>query len=163
MGREEFVKAMTFLGLAYNKEFDQNTVAVWYTFFQKDSFEDFKQAITRLITKSRFMPSIADIRGELADLRDPQKTPEEAWDGVVKAISDYGYYRADKAMESLDPVSQQAVRNLGGFEALCTTDNTVWMRKTFLELYKSLTERRKDALRQPYLTENETKRLEARN
>ena len=43
MNLQEFTKAMTFLGVAYNKEFTQEQVEIWYNFFAETKIEDFKK------------------------------------------------------------------------------------------------------------------------
>ena len=45
MKPDEFAKAMSFLGLAYNKEFEQAQVEVWYTFFRDTEYSAFRQAV----------------------------------------------------------------------------------------------------------------------
>lgn len=164
MTKEEFVKGITFLGLAYNKEFDQNQTAVWFTFFQKDSFGDFRNAVVRLITKCKYLPSIAEIRGEIAEIRSPelQKTSAEAWEDVESAMQKYGFYRSKEALESLDSVSRKVIRSMGGFAELCRSEEGDWMRRNFCKLYEDLQSQKRDALRVPYLTDNETLRLEAK-
>ena len=33
MSKEDFLKGLKFLGLAYNKNFDEQETSVWYSFF----------------------------------------------------------------------------------------------------------------------------------
>lgn len=164
MTREEFVKGITFLGLAYNKEFDQNQTAVWFTFFQKDSFSDFRNAVVRLIAKCKFLPSIAEIRQEIAEIKAPelQKSPEEAWEDVESAVRKYGHYGADKALEGFDSITKRTLRSMGGFTSICASEEGDWTRKNFMSIYTAYQTRQRDALRVPYLAQEDRLKLEDR-
>ena len=148
MKPDEFAKAMSFLGLAYNKEFEQAQVEVWFTFFRDTDFSMFRQAVVRLISKSKFMPSIAEIKEELILIENPalQLSAVEEWDKVKKAISTYGYYRADDAVASLDPYTADIVRKVGGFQKICLSDDNEWTKKNFIQTFEEYSEHRRDAL-----------------
>ena len=140
MTKTEFAKALTFLGTAYGKEFSQSQVEVWYTFFHDTTFNSFRLASTRLISKSKFMPSIAEIKAEIALVEHPalQLTAEEAWGKVRQAMWDYGFYQAERAMETFDPLTRRTVEILGGFQRLCSADDTAWVEKDFLRSFSEL-------------------------
>ena len=147
MDAEEFAKAMTFLGVAYNKEFTQEQLGVWYIFFRDVTFEDFRKAITRLIVRSKFLPSIAEIRSEITDMANPdlQKSAEEGWADVKRAIQMYGYSRQDEAMKSLNSFTADVVRRVGGFRAICEAEDE-WKRKDFIRMYDAMAERARNEL-----------------
>lgn len=163
MSKEEFAKAMSFLGLAYDKEFTQEQVGVWYTFFHETDFAAFKQAVTRLISKSKFMPSIAEIKEELVTISNPalQLNASEEWDKVMQAVRRYGYYNAEEAVASLDPYTADIVRKMGGFQAICTSEDGDWTRKNFVRLFDELSGSRREAMlySQPQLTLAEMRRI----
>lgn len=137
MTKEEFLKAMTFLGTAYNKEFTPDQVGVWYGFFETDNFDKFKGAIAALIPTSKFLPSIADLKSAMADHDLAELTADQAWDQVLTAIRKYGFYRSEEAMASLPELTQRAVKNLGGFQAICQSESGEWLRKDFASVYNS--------------------------
>lgn len=163
MSKEEFAKAMSFLGLAYNKEFDQSQVTVWFTFFHDARYEDFIQAVKRLVVRSRFLPSIADIKQEIALISNPvlQLNASDEWEKVLRSVRKYGSYRAKEAIESLEPLTAKVVRMLGGFSAICQSTDGDWLRKNFVSLFNEAQETNMDtlSLSEPQMTLAELKRL----
>lgn len=138
MNKEDFVKAMTFLAIAYNKEFTEEQLSVWYDFFKNEEYEEFKNAIKRIIPKKQFIPSIAELKQELTYIKTPslQLKADEEWEKVREAIRKYGYYRTDEAMESLNPLTARVVNAIGGFQNLCQSTNTDWSRKNFIDMFE---------------------------
>ena len=163
MTPQEFAKSMTFLGLAYNKEFTKDQLNVWYSFFTDEEDQDFRKAITRLITKEKFMPSIADIKKEIAEIKHPslQLKPDEAWAKVDKAISKYGYYNADEAEASFDPFTAYVVRHMGGFRKICMSEDGDWTRKNFMRLFEDMSETKRELhlFSEPQMTLPELQRM----
>lgn len=142
MTPQEFTKSMVYLGQAYGKEFGEEQTGVWYSFFSKEEPEVFQTAIVRLIPKCKFMPSIAEIKEEIAELTAPdlRLKPEEEWDKVQRAIRRYGVYNAEEAEKSLDPYTRSVVKHMGGFKAICLMPDDDWPRKNFMSLWKEMKE-----------------------
>ena len=163
MTAQDFAKAMAFLGQAYNKEFDKNQLNVWYMFFRDESKEDFKAAIMRIIAKSKFLPSIAEIREEIKLIQTPflQLSADDEWHEVQKAIGKYGYYNAEEAEKSFDPITAKAVRNMGGFRKICMSEDNDWTRKNFLRLWEDIKDKQESVLLPDtmYLTASEKQLL----
>lgn len=138
MTKEEFVKAMTYLAIAYNKEYTEEQLNVWYDFFKNENYEEFKQAIKRIIPKKTYIPSIAELKNELTHIKSPilQLKADEEWEKVRSAIRKYGFYRSDEAIESLNPLTARVVNAIGGFQNLCQSTNTDWSRKNFIEMFE---------------------------
>lgn len=162
MTPQEFAKSVTFLNMAYGKEMDDTRVGVWYNFFQNVPVEKFNLAIVRIIEKSQYFPSIAEIKQELAILENPtlQLDASEEWSKVTKAISRYGAYRAVEAMESMHPVTADVVKRLGGFVELCRCEDIEWRRKSFMSIFKETLDRHMEiaVYSGNQLTETERKR-----
>lgn len=139
MTKEEFVKAMTYLGIVYNKEFDETQLSVWYDFFKNENYEDFKVAIKRISAKNQYLPSVAELKQEITYIKTPllQLKADEEWDKVKQAIRKYGFYRADEAMASFSPLTAQVVRALGGFEQICQSTDGDWVRRNFIEIFET--------------------------
>lgn len=148
MTADEFAKGMTFLGLAYNKEFDEEQVKVWFTFFYDTQYDDFRKAVSRIVSRSKFMPSIAEIKDEIVTMTNPvmQLSANEEWEQVTRAIRNYGYYDPENAVKSLNPYTANIVRMMGGFQRLCMSEDGDWTRKNFIRLFDELTESRREAL-----------------
>lgn len=140
MTREEFAKAFRPLCVAYDKPADQEKMTVWYNFFMYVDINTFRNACARLIETCRYFPSIAEVKTQIAIMSNPalQTDAESEWDSVQDAMRRFGYYRADEAMASLSPTAQKVIKRMGGFETICTSEEGVWLRKNFCELYKEI-------------------------
>jgi len=163
MLKEEFTKGIFFLTTAYNKDFSQDQVSVWYEFFKDEDYDVFRNAVKRIIPKKQFMPSIAELKQEMALISNPQLQlkPDEEWENVRKAIRKYGFYRGDEAMKSLNPATASVVRMLGGWESICQSTDGDWLRKNFMDLFTTKTENYEEIalLGEPQLTLSELTRM----
>ena len=76
-------------------------------------------ALMELFATHTYPPQISEIREKCAEYTVPHlKDQGEAWGEVQKAISQYGYYRQEEALESLTPIVREAVKRLG-FREIC--------------------------------------------
>ena len=142
MTREDFLKAMAYMGAAYGKKIPQEQVEVWFTFFAEEDPNIFRQAVSRAICKSKYLPSVAEIRTEIALVKYPvlSLNAAEEWDKVQTAVRRFGYYNAREAIESLDPFTARIVRMMGGISSICQSDSGEWLRKEFIRLFNELYE-----------------------
>lgn len=138
MTAEEFSKALTFLGVAYNKEFTNEQAKIWYEFFKTTSEETFKKAIKRLIATNKFLPSIAEINQEIALIDNPHLglDPLEEWEKVLKLIRKHGFYKPNEAFKEMNLLTKNVVEQLG-WGNLCMSENIVWLKKEFVEIFKN--------------------------
>lgn len=135
---EEFTKAITFLTIAYNKEFTGKQAGVWYEFFKDVNVETFKIAIKRIIVKNKFLPTIAEINEEIALFDNPhlQLDPYEEWEKVLILIRKYGYYKQDESFNEMNLLTKNVVKQLG-WSNLCSSENIVWLKKEFIEIFEN--------------------------
>lgn len=164
MNKEQFIKGLKYLGIAYNKEFTEEQATVWYDFFKNETYDNFRNAVKRIIPKKQFMPSIAELKSEIALLSNPvlQLNADKEWENVLNAVRKYGSYNEEKAMNSLDPYTRSIVRQVG-FRRICMSEAIQWERKEFMELFNMNKERDETALMlgEPQMTLTElTRRLE---
>lgn len=138
MTAEEFSKALTFLGVAYNKEFTNEQAKIWYEFFKTTSEETFKKAIKRLIATNKFLPSIAEINEEIALIDNPHLglNALKEWEEVLRLIRKYGYYKTNEALAEMNLLTRNAVEQLG-WSKLCMSEDIVWLKKEFIEIFKN--------------------------
>lgn len=129
MDKKEFTKAMSFLGVSYGKEFNDETLAVWYTFFVNVEIDDFKEAIKRLIANNKFMPSIAEIIDEC------KKVNAKKVFGILELMKQDGYFKKGK-FGDLDEVQQ--FRNLEKATIWLTTGRIPDWFKSDIERYKQM-------------------------
>ena len=139
MEKVEFVKALTILGTAYNQEFTQEKASVWYGMFKHDNINTFKQAIKNLICKSKFMPSIAEVKEEMVTIDYPSLSlnAEEEWYKVLMAIRKYGSYGQITAMNTFNNYTADIVRRIG-WDRLCRSERIDFEKKLFIANFESL-------------------------
>lgn len=102
MKQEEFVKGLTYLGLAYGKEFNQMETKQIYEFLKEYNYETFTKAIKNIIRSSKFVPKIADLIEECEKCKTSTKFE------VVDFMRDTGYFKYSPYGEITD---EHAARN----------------------------------------------------
>lgn len=162
MKKEQFIKGLKYLGVAYNKEFTEEQATVWYDFFKDTDYEVFRQAVKRIIPKVKYLPSIAELKEEIAVLTNPmlQLDVDEEWNSVIQAIRKYGNYNGIAALESLKPETREIVKTIGWYR-LCMSENIEFERRTFKELFtnKQVSAKKVGVINGPQLTLGELTRL----
>lgn len=140
MNKEEFLKGMTILATAYDKEFTKNQIEVWYSALNKYSIEEFRGAISNLIKKEKYMPTIAHITEEIAKSKMADiPTAEEEWEEVIHAVHRWGSYREKEALEDLNPYTAKIVKYIGYYRiCMSSPEEQVWNKKEFIEEYNAL-------------------------
>lgn len=61
MKQEELVKGLTYLGMAYGKEYSKMECEQHYDFLKSYNYETFIAAIKNIIKTSKFLPKITDL------------------------------------------------------------------------------------------------------
>lgn len=99
-----------------------------------------RQAVTRLLTTSKWVPTIAEIRSAATDLRlGPARTGGEAWAEAIGAIRTVGIYGVPKWT---DPVLAEALRLWGSWRSFCCSpEDDPGGRARFIEMYEQLAAR----------------------
>lgn len=143
MSKEEFLEGMTFLGIAYNKEFTKEEIEVWYSMLGGYSKKDFSDSIKRLIKTLKRLPTIADITEDITNNKvNNLSSAEEEWQNVLNAVRMYGSYREQEALESLKPYTAKITKYIGYYR-ICTStqEEQVWNKKEFISEYNSLVDK----------------------
>ena len=99
MSKEDFLRGLKFLGLAYNKNFDEQETSVWYSFFNDVKYDDFRNAIKRLIPIKQFLPSISELRKECDLIKDSRVFE------ILEFMKKDGYFKKGQ-FGDLDEVQQ---------------------------------------------------------
>jgi hypothetical protein len=115
------------------QDFPDRSVSLYAAMLEDMDGDDVTNAIHRLVRKSTWLPSIADIRREVAEERAALPTPEEAWSMAVAARGHGG----------LPPEVAAAVRDLGGTWNLLHSDRAASTRQAFMRAYER---RREDTI-----------------
>lgn len=58
---KEFIKNMTYLGLAYDKQYTQEEIKLYYDFLKDFSDDVIVKAIKEIIKTSKFIPKITEL------------------------------------------------------------------------------------------------------
>ena len=93
MEKEQFVKCMTYLGIAYNKEYSRFEVEQHYEFLKEYSYEELKKAIKKIIKKSKFLPKINELIEECEIVK------EEVKFNILEIMKNDGYFKDIKEYE----------------------------------------------------------------
>nr|WP_302471881.1 replicative helicase loader/inhibitor [Blautia massiliensis (ex Durand et al. 2017)] len=137
---------------------DQYSIRMWYRMLGDLDYKLCETALMELFATHTYPPQISEIREKCAEYTVPHlKDQGEAWGEVQKAISQYGYYRQEEALESLTPIVREAVKRLG-FREICLDENQDAVRAHFFKIYSTLIERKtNDAKLPPSILEAKNK------
>ncbi len=115
-------------------------IRVWTNDFKNENEKTFKQAINRIRYKSKYMPSIAEIKEEIAMIKNTelQLDLDNEWCKVLKLISKYGADFEDDALKELNPYAANVVKMIG-WRYLCQSPITQrqWNEKEFKTLMQN--------------------------
>lgn len=87
MRLEEFNECMIYLGVAYNKEFTQNEIKVYYDFLKNYNIDTLKIAIKNIISKSKYAPKISELIEECENCKSSSRNE------VLKYMREAGYFK----------------------------------------------------------------------
>lgn len=96
----EFTKIIKLLSIAYNKDFDEDTLKLWYFNFKDIKLDIFAQSVKKIIKENKFMPSIAEL------LEKCEKSKESIKYNILLTMKQDGYfkdeYEYDKAIKFIE-------------------------------------------------------------
>ncbi|MFW6280954.1 MAG: replicative helicase loader/inhibitor [Halanaerobium sp.] len=158
MQKSECIKLLSYLNNCYNNRFvfpkpndkpaTDLMVEVWFDLLKYYQYQLVVAALKKLIiNKPEWPPTPGEIVREAEKLMLPEAakiSAGEAWHLALEAVHKYGYYNSKKGMESLPPAVREAVRNFGGFAALCHSQDTSFVKNQFIKLYQEVELKRKD-------------------
>ena len=107
------------------------TAVLWEKALSDIPYNVAEKAVIKVLSTSRFFPTIADIREASSQLTQPRTMDAmEAWGLIGEAIRKYGHYRQKEALESLPEDVAEMVRRFTWRE-LCLSENIETMRAQF--------------------------------
>ena len=139
MNTAEFTTWAMTLKTFYPKENllpDKEAMQLWYELLHD---LDYKTAIAMLqkwVSTEKWPPSIAEVRAMCAEI-DHGKLPEwsDAWKEVTRAIARHGYAHEEEALDSMSPLTQKVVCNIG-WRAICLSENADVIRAQFRQVFQ---------------------------
>lgn len=126
---------------------NEKAATLWYKHLSDIPYNLASVVLAEWVSVNKWSPSISDIREGAARLMSESETDYgEGWRQVQAAISGFGMYRPEEAIESInDPIARETVKRMGFYE-ICTSENPTAERANFRMIYEQLAERaKKDA------------------
>ena len=99
---DEFIKAVSYLGMAYGKEYSQAETMQMYEFLKEYNYQTMIEAVKSIIRTSKYVPKIADLIEACENCKSSTKI------AVVKYMRDSGYFKLCDYGEITD---EHATRN----------------------------------------------------
>lgn len=87
MSEQELVKGLTYLGMAYGKEYSKVECEQHYDFLKDYNYETFISAIKSIIRTSKFLPKITEL------LEECEKHKEQVKNDVIEFMKSQGYFK----------------------------------------------------------------------
>lgn len=152
MNKKDFAIFASALRTYYPKEKllpNEQAMELWYNQLQDIPYQVAEAVLIKWVATNKWSPSIAEIREQAAAIVSGEtKDWGEAWESVVRAIRYYGSYKEDEALESLDEVTRQTVKQLG-FKNLCFSEELNIERANFRMIYEQNAKRQKERSQLP--------------
>lgn len=140
MESKEFLKAMKILSSAYNKDFDEDSLRVWYLKFKKYDYRLFAKVLDKIIETKNYMPSIAEVIKEIEMTKNPKLNlnANEEWEKVIELVRRGKLDFDTTDFNNLNDLTKTIVRamSIARLNNL-TTDETQWARKEFIEMFEN--------------------------
>lgn len=128
MTKEEFKDSISYLGIAYNKEFTKKELQLYYDFLKDYNDETLVKAIKNIIKKSKFLPKINELIDECNNCKQNIKYE------VVEFMLRSGYFKKGD-YEELD--FEQELRNYEKTKKFINENNVpLWLQKDINYYYK---------------------------
>ncbi len=159
MKHEETVKIIGLLIVAYpsydkfkDESHIRSTVALWDKMFADDDFGLVQMAVEKHIAKSKWPPSIAELREIMAEITHPELIPvEEAWSLVKKLLAMHErLYAPTNAFlpkliaEAVDAVGYENLKSLSRSVAQGDSKKAGLDRVAFIQAYENRLQRDKE-------------------
>ena len=140
---------------------DADAVRLWYRLLQDLEYRQVNMAIQKWMVTQKFPPTPAEIRTMASEVT-VGHVPDwsEGWEKVMRALSRYGAWNIEAAVESFDELTREVVKRLGGFSEMCQMDyNEIDMlRANFRMVYTELANRKRQDMAMPDALKEEIKK-----
>lgn len=128
MTKEEFKDSISYLGIAYNREFTKKELELYYDFLKDYNDETLVKAIKNIIKKSKFLPKINELIDECNNCKQNIKYE------VVEFMLKSGYFKKGDYGE-LD--FEQELRNYEKTKKFINENNVPeWLKQDINYYYK---------------------------
>lgn len=128
----------------------EKAMRLWYEELKDIPYDIAKMALRKYVSTNKFAPSIADIRGQAAELseRGEEFNETSAWAIVLKAIRNSGYHAEDE-FAKLPPILQRTVHSPGQLREWAMLEDVdgkalVVLQSNFQRTYRAEQERERE-------------------
>ena len=136
MTSSEALKLVSVLKAAYpRQEMGEDTIEVYVSFLSDLNYREADQAVRGVITTSRFFPTIAEIREQVAEAYVELPSVAEA---VAMVANRYRLSDAEVDANPLPAEVLKAYRTVGGEWAFRTSTNPTTLHAQFRDLYAQM-------------------------
>jgi len=140
MRNGEIPKAIAMLNASWaGAPLAPETAVVWGGHLAKFPLDDVMRALSALVARCKFRPSLSEIIAEL--VTDPDaETSREAFSAVWRAIGRVG----QRGQPDISEAALTAVRHLGGWGSIClswTLERRDWHSREFCAAYEQVADR----------------------
>lgn len=120
------------------------TAILWEKSLSDIPYEVAEKSLLKVLSTSRFFPTIAEIREASVQLTQPRQIDAiEAWGIIIQAIRKYGHYREKEGMDSLPPDVREMAKQFTWRE-LCLNENPDTLRAQFRMAWETQAKRTKE-------------------
>lgn len=149
MTRQEVIKIMSVIEKAYPKfnyvsGEDFEAIMLWQEMLSDVDYPLANAVVKQHISRNKFQPTIADIRGGVAEITAPktQLTSDQAWGEIIRAIKRHGIYQEAEALASMSPITARIAKNMNWKET-CMSENQMADRAHFIKMFEAKQQRAK--------------------
>jgi len=149
--KDLIVKIIIGMAAAYpNFQIRKDTITVYVEMLKDIPPEELDRAAKLVLVRSKFFPTIAEIREAVAELRTEGQragilSAVDAWNSVLEQVRFVGSYGSPKFA---DPITARIVAGMG-WNNICMSENQMADRAHFLKMYNDLSGVVTDQMRRP--------------
>lgn len=116
MNKADLLDIVTVIVMSYPDRFKEESipgmVTAWYAFFKDDDKTAVELAVTKHIASNKWPPSIAEIRGAMAEILHPELIPPDvAWTAVADVMYGVGAWGYNRP--TFPPLIERVVETIG--------------------------------------------------
>lgn len=120
------------------------TAELWAKALSDMPYETAEKAVIKVLSTSKFFPTLSEIRHAAAELTQPQRmTAMEAWEWITQAIRKYGTWREAEGLASL-PEDVRRMAEQFTWRELCLNENPDTLRAQFRMAWETQSKREEE-------------------
>jgi hypothetical protein len=128
----------------------QNAVNTWHALLNDLPFDAVKASVLKHMMTNEYPPTVAHIRGEIANMITSIETADEAWGMVQKAIRQFGYVNKAGALAMLPDTARIIVERFGwDYYCQMPVDDASTYYAQFRQAYQGQSMKRKELAQVP--------------